>query len=159
MCCSSWLQYRICHSLSTIQYVLVPQVQRQLQAALQRATGSKPASSSRSLSGPRSEPRTPIQLGWWGRNRQKEGSPQDQLRNSQCQDSGEAPTCKGETGLYSFCTDLHFSSFNLVKIVSTGAFLASTCSQFFWPITFKQSLFACWLTVCMASQTGPNTVP
>lgn len=33
MCCSSWLQYRICHSLSTIQYVLVPQVQRQLQSA------------------------------------------------------------------------------------------------------------------------------
>lgn len=101
LCCSSWLQYRICHSLSTIQYVLVPQVQRQLQAALRRAAGSRPASSSRSLFGSGSEPRTPLQLGRRGRNRQEEGSPQDQLRNSQCQDSREARTCQGEAGLYS----------------------------------------------------------
>lgn len=41
MCCSSWLQYRICHSLSTIQYVLVPQVQRQLQSARLRTSESR----------------------------------------------------------------------------------------------------------------------
>lgn len=89
MCCSSWLQYRICHSLSTIQYVLVPQVQRQLQAALLHAAGSRSGSGSR--------PR--LQLGRGGRHRQAEGSPQDQLRNSQCQDSRKTHTCQGETGL------------------------------------------------------------
>lgn len=47
MCCSSWLQYRICHSLSTIQYVLVPQVQRQLQSARLRTSESSPGSRSR----------------------------------------------------------------------------------------------------------------
>lgn len=97
MCCSSLLQYRICHSLSTIQYVLVPQVQRQLQAALLRATGSR--SRPGPHSGSRSRPKSPLQLGRRGRRRQAEGSPQDQLRNSQCQDSGETHTCEGETGL------------------------------------------------------------
>lgn len=58
MCCSSWLQYRICHSLSTIQYVLVPQVQRQLQATLLHATGSRSSSKSRCRSGSR----PPLQL-------------------------------------------------------------------------------------------------
>ena len=92
MCCSSWLQYRICHSLSTIQYVLVPQVQRQLQAAFLRAAGSK----SRSRSGSGSRPRSLLQLRRGGRDHQAEGPPQDQLRNSQCQDSRETHTCQGE---------------------------------------------------------------
>lgn len=38
--CSSWLQYSISHSLSTIQYVLVSQVQHQLQAEPQWASRS-----------------------------------------------------------------------------------------------------------------------
>lgn len=92
MCCSSWLQYRICHSLSTIQYVLVPQVQRQLQAALLHAAESRSRSRSRSDS----RPRSPLQLRRGGRNYQAEGSPQDQLGNSQCQDSRETHTCQGE---------------------------------------------------------------
>lgn len=101
MCCSSWLQYRICHSLSTIQYVLVPQVQRQLQAALLHAAGSQPGSRSGSRSG--SRPRSPLQLRRGGRHRQAEGSPQDQLRNSQCQDSRETHTCEGETHFLHEC--------------------------------------------------------
>ncbi len=92
MCCSSWLQYRICHSLSTIQYVLVPQVQRQLQTELLHAAGS--SSRSRSRSG--SRPGSPLQLRWRGRNHQAAGSSQNKLRNSQCQDSRETHTCEGE---------------------------------------------------------------
>lgn len=91
MCCSSWLQYRICHSLSTIQYVLVPQVQRQLQAELLHAAGS----GSRSRHGPGPGPGSPLQLGRGGRHRPAEGSPQDQLRDSQRQDSRAPPACQG----------------------------------------------------------------
>lgn len=107
MCCSSWLQYRICHSLSTIQYVLVPQVQRQLQAALLHAAGSE--SRSRSRSGPGSRPRSPLQLRRGGRDHQAEGPPQDQLRNSQCQDSRETHTCQGEK-------EMHISYMDLKKL-------------------------------------------
>lgn len=102
MCCSSWLQYRICHSLSTIQYVLVPQVQRQLQAELLHAAWSR----SRSRSGSGSRSSSPFQLGRGGRHCQAEGSPQDELRNSQCQDSRETHTCQGEKELHLSYVDL-----------------------------------------------------
>lgn len=95
MCCSSWLQYRICHSLSTIQYVLVPQVQRQLQAALLHASGSRTGPGSHPGSSPR--PGSSLQLGRRGRRRPAEGSPQDQLRNRQCQDSGATHPSEGES--------------------------------------------------------------
>lgn len=93
MCCSSWLQYRICHSLSTIQYVLVPQVQRQLQAALRRAAGSR---AQRHRSGSRSS-RSSVELRRGGRSHQAEGSPQDQLGDRQRQDRRETHTCQGKT--------------------------------------------------------------
>lgn len=69
--CSSWLQYSISHSLSTIQYVLVSQVQHQLQAEPQRASRS----GSCRIQGP--EPGSSFQLGRGGRTHPTEGSPEN----------------------------------------------------------------------------------
>lgn len=55
--CPHWLQYSISHSLSTIQYVLVSQVQHQLQAEPQRMSRS----GSCRISGPK--PGSSFQLG------------------------------------------------------------------------------------------------
>lgn len=92
VCCLSWLQYRICHSLSTIQYVLVPQVQRLLQAAGLREARSQPAS----RSGSRSGSGALLKLWRGSRNRQEAGPPQDELRDSQCKDCREAHTYQGD---------------------------------------------------------------
>lgn len=97
-CCWSWLQYRICYCLSTIQYVLVPQVQRELQSTLPPQAGSRPQPRSQAGSRSRSRSRPLLALGRGRRSREEEGSKEDQLWNCQRQDSREAHTCQGKRG-------------------------------------------------------------
>lgn len=68
-----WLQSSISHSLSTIQYVLVSQVQHQLQAEPQQVSRS----GSRRVSG--LQPGSSFQLGRGGRTHQTEGPSENEL--------------------------------------------------------------------------------